>query len=96
MTPSTFESAPPREEIAVAWQDVRKVYDDGHVALDGVSLEVARGEFLAILGTSGSGKTTSPQTGQPAGRPDLGRRSGSMASRRRPGTRSSSGGRWGT
>ena len=27
-------------------------------ALDGVSLDVARGEFLALLGTSGSGKST--------------------------------------
>ena len=45
-------------QVAVSWRNVRKVYDDGHVALDGVSLTVAHGEFLAILGTSGSGKTT--------------------------------------
>jgi osmoprotectant transport system ATP-binding protein len=44
--------------VAVAWRDVRKVFDDGHRALDGVSLEARRGEVLAILGTSGSGKTT--------------------------------------
>lgn len=44
--------------VAVAWRDVRKVYADGHQALDGVSLEASRGEVLAILGTSGSGKTT--------------------------------------
>ena len=49
---------PPPSDVAVAWEDVRKVYADGHVALGGVSLEVRRGEFLAILGTSGSGKTT--------------------------------------
>jgi osmoprotectant transport system ATP-binding protein len=44
--------------VAVAWRDVRKVFADGHPALDGVSLEARRGEILAILGTSGSGKTT--------------------------------------
>jgi len=40
-----------------------KSFDDGHdtervVAVDDVSLEVADGEFLAIVGGSGSGKTT--------------------------------------
>jgi osmoprotectant transport system ATP-binding protein len=48
-------SIPP---VAVAWRDVRKVFDDGHQALAGVSLEARKGEVLAILGTSGSGKTT--------------------------------------
>src|SRR4051812_1583120 len=43
---------------AVSWQDVAKVYPDGHHALAGVTLDVAKGEALAILGTSGSGKTT--------------------------------------
>ena len=42
----------------MAWQDVRKLYADGHVALGGVTLDVRQGEILAILGTSGSGKTT--------------------------------------
>jgi osmoprotectant transport system ATP-binding protein len=43
---------------AVAWRDVRKAYPDGHEALRGVSLDVAPGACLVILGTSGSGKTT--------------------------------------
>ena len=50
--------SPEPSNVAVAWRDVRKVFDDGHVALGGVSLEARRGEVLAILGTSGSGKTT--------------------------------------
>jgi len=38
-----------------------KIYDTGEVplrALDGVSLDIARGEFVAIMGHSGSGKST--------------------------------------
>jgi phosphonate transport system ATP-binding protein len=37
---------------------IRKVFDDGTVALDGVSLTVGRGEHVAVIGPSGAGKTT--------------------------------------
>ncbi|MDE2570951.1 MAG: ABC transporter ATP-binding protein [bacterium] len=37
---------------------VSKRFEDGTTALDGVSLEFARGEFAAIVGPSGCGKTT--------------------------------------
>jgi ABC-type lipoprotein export system ATPase subunit len=46
---------------AVEAQDLAKHYSMGQVvvrALDGVSLSVARGDFLGLLGTSGSGKST--------------------------------------
>ena len=46
-------SAPPIVEI----EDVRKTFGDV-VALDGISLSIARGEMFALLGASGSGKTT--------------------------------------
>lgn len=48
-------------EIVVRAENVTKEYAMGHTvvhALRGVSLEIARGEFLCIAGPSGSGKTT--------------------------------------
>ena len=43
----------------IAYAHVGKTFDGGRVvAVDDVSLEVAEGEFLAIVGGSGSGKTT--------------------------------------
>ena len=37
---------------------LRKVFADGEIALDDVSLTVGRGEHLAFIGPSGAGKTT--------------------------------------
>src|SRR6201992_466782 len=43
----------------IAYAHVSKSFNGGRVkAVDDVSLEVAEGEFLAIVGGSGSGKTT--------------------------------------
>jgi putative spermidine/putrescine transport system ATP-binding protein len=42
---------------SVVLDDVAKVFGDV-VAVDGVSLEIAEGEFFSMLGPSGSGKTT--------------------------------------
>ena len=43
---------------ALAARDVSRRYGDGVVALDGVSLEVAVGECVALVGESGAGKST--------------------------------------
>jgi osmoprotectant transport system ATP-binding protein len=47
----------------IAYANVGKIFAGGRdnervVAVDDVSLEVAEGEFLAVVGGSGSGKTT--------------------------------------
>jgi putative ABC transport system ATP-binding protein len=57
----TAEADPAHGEIAVDLQDVARVYRrDGQAitVLDGVTLQVAAGDFLALMGPSGSGKTT--------------------------------------
>jgi len=54
--PPVITSAP-----IIQVRDLRKIFHVGEVdvhALQGVDLDVARGEFLSIVGTSGSGKST--------------------------------------
>jgi multiple sugar transport system ATP-binding protein len=44
--------------MKVTLDEVGKVFDGGVRALDGLSLDIADGEFFALLGPSGCGKTT--------------------------------------
>ena len=50
-----------REKPLILLRDIVKQYQLGKTlvpALQGVSLEVARGEFTVVMGPSGSGKST--------------------------------------
>ncbi len=47
-----------KEEVKLDVKDLKKTYPNGFTALHGVSMKVYSGEFLAIIGLSGSGKST--------------------------------------
>jgi putative ABC transport system ATP-binding protein len=60
-TTSQPELATAANGTVISLRDIRRVYDLGEVrveALKGVSLDIQRGQFVAIMGTSGSGKST--------------------------------------
>jgi spermidine/putrescine transport system ATP-binding protein len=38
--------------------DIKKVYDDGYIAVQDINIAINKGEFVTLLGPSGCGKTT--------------------------------------
>jgi ABC-type multidrug transport system fused ATPase/permease subunit len=50
--------AEPSGSAMIVFEDVTKVYEPGVTALDGVSFAIEKGEFVFVVGASGSGKST--------------------------------------
>ena len=63
----------PSVDALVDLQDVSKRFGDGPPVLDRVSISVEAGSILALLGASGSGKTTALRLVNRLARPDRGR-----------------------
>ncbi|HEU4979303.1 MAG TPA: cell division ATP-binding protein FtsE [Solirubrobacteraceae bacterium] len=59
-TPAAPQAPERREQqpVVVDFRDVAKKYDGGDTALDGVSFQIRRGEFVFLVGATGSGKST--------------------------------------
>ena len=57
----TQPDRPMQNDLIISSHDLHRVFGEGDTAVsavNGISLDVAQGEFLAVVGRSGSGKTT--------------------------------------
>jgi cell division transport system ATP-binding protein len=63
LDPDALETQEPAEtepsgSTMIVFEDVQKVYEPHVVALEGVSFTIDKGEFVFVVGASGSGKST--------------------------------------
>ncbi|HHY73323.1 MAG TPA: phosphonate ABC transporter ATP-binding protein [Bacillus bacterium] len=45
-------------EMVLKVKNLTKIFEDGTKALDGIDLEIRKGEFISVIGSSGAGKST--------------------------------------
>jgi cell division transport system ATP-binding protein len=57
-TPAPAPTPPARDGAIIDFRAVTKRYDSGDIGLDGVSFAIQPGEFVFLVGASGSGKST--------------------------------------
>src|SRR5918999_821146 len=58
LTPGAAQPAPSRTPAVIEFRNVVKKYEGGDVGLDGATFSIRRGEFVFLVGHSGSGKST--------------------------------------
>ncbi|MCP4150940.1 MAG: ABC transporter ATP-binding protein [bacterium] len=52
------ETRTPSNDGTIVIEDLNFVYHDGHQALNGINLEIKKGEIFGIIGPTGAGKST--------------------------------------
>ena len=45
-------------EVSLELKEIKKSFTEGEAVLDNISLEISKGEFITLLGSSGCGKTS--------------------------------------
>ena len=58
LTPGAAQPAPSRTPAVIEFRNVIKKYEGGDIGLNGTTFNIRRGEFVFVVGHSGSGKST--------------------------------------